>query len=409
MGERVVVVGLGVVTPFGPGIDRLVCALLAGESAVRRAPELGEVAGLRTRVAATVPELDAKSIPRKFRRAMSRTGVLAHLAAAEAVQAARLDEARLTAPSTGLCLGSTLGSPGAAHAFYEDYLTDRSIERTRSTAFFQTMSHAATAATAQALGVTGRVLALSAACATGLVCIGQAFETIQAGKAEIMLAGGADEWTPLVSATFDVIDAASTAYNDSPERASRPFDADRDGVVASEGAGVLVLEALDSARKRGAPILAELFGFAQTSDPLGLAHPSASEIARTVRAALLDARIGAEQIDYVNAHATGTKAGDAAEAAALAQVFPAETPVSSFKGHIGHSMAASGAVELAATIALLRQNRLVPTRNLEMLDKACHGLTHPDRVLEKPLSIVLKNNFALGGLNASLVLGRPRL
>lgn len=404
--RRVVITGTGAISPFGRGAEALVAALYAGRSGVVNFPDLGQVGGMRCRVAALVPEIDPKEIPRKFRRSMSALSVYATLAASDALTQAGLGEADRTSGDMGVVLGSTIGSPGTIQEFFEDYLTDRSLERMRSTLFFQIMNHSGAANVAQALGIAGRILAPSAACSTGCQAVGYGYEMIALGKQETMLCGGADEFHPLTAATFDVMNAVSTGYNDRPSATPRPFDRDRDGVVCAEGCGILLLESLDSALRRGVPILAEIVGFACVTDTTNIANPNAESMERCMRLALRDGGVEAADVDYVNAHATATAQGDVAEAEAIHAVFGGDVPVSSLKGHIGHTMAASGAIELIGTIAMMQRGELIPTHNLDHIDPACAMIRHAWPQERREINLAVKNNFALGGVNASLVLRR---
>lgn len=402
--RRVVITGTGSVSPFGKGTGLLLDALFAGKSAVRVVPGLAAVRGLRTRVAALVPPLDPRIIDRRHRRSMSPMSIFAALASLEALEQGRVPRERCGEGRLAVILGSTVTSTQAVQAFFEDFLPDRSLERTKSTFFFQIMNHTVAANVAQMLGVTGRTLALSAACATGAQAVGYGYEMIALGKQDFALCGGADEFHLLTAATFDIMNAASTGFNDRPTLTPRPFDRDRDGVVCAEGAGVLLLESLESALARGAEILAEIVGFATVSDPTSIANPSSPSIETCMRHAITDAGITPECVDYVNAHATATVQGDVAEAEAVARVFGDRVPVSALKGHLGHAMAASGALELIAAIGMLRRGRLVPTRNLGHLDPACAGVRHVRGLEERRLDLIIKNNFALGGINTSIVL-----
>jgi 3-oxoacyl-[acyl-carrier-protein] synthase II len=404
--KRVVVTGLGAVSPYGAGMELFIDGLRAGRGAVRPVPALAAIQGLRTRVAALVPELDAKVIPRKFRRSMTDMSVYAVLACREALERAGLGDAECQGGRLGVVVGSTVGSIATSEAFFADFLTDRSLERMKSTLFFQIMNHSCAANVAQTLGVTGRILAPAAACSTGCHAVGYGAEMIALGKQEWLLCGGSDEFHPLTAATFDVMNAGSLGYNEQPERTPRPFDRDRDGVICAEGCGILLLESLDSALSRGAEILAEITGFATVSAPSNIAHPDAEAMANCMAAALADAGVTAAEIDYVNAHATGTDHGDSAEAEAIFRLFGDRVPVSSLKGHIGHTMAASGSLELAACIAMLRDGRLIPTRNLDQVDPACAPIRHVRGLEAAPVKTLLKNNFALGGVNSSIVLRR---
>jgi len=404
--RRVVVTGVGSVSPFGMGAELLFESLRAQKSSVRGVPELAHITGLRTGVAALVPGIDPKEIPRKYRRSMSNMSIYATLAAQEAISQGRVTEKELQSGNTGVAIGSTVGSPIATHRFYEEFLPTKSLETTRATFFFQIMNHSCAANVVQAFGIKGRMLAPSAACSTGCQAIGYGYEMIACGKQTMMLCGGADEFHPLTAATFDIINASSVKYNERPAETPRPFDQDRDGVVCGEGAGILLLESLDSAKSRNAPILAEIIGFATLSDPTNLADPNADSIEACVRKVLAEASVQSKEIDYISAHATGTILGDIAESEAIRRVFGDRTPTSSLKGHLGHTMAASGAIETIATITMMRRGTLIPTLHLDKIDPLCQNIWHLREALDKPVRTILKNNFALGGINSCIILRR---
>jgi len=404
--RRVVITGLGAVSPFGQGAERLFQALVDGESAVRYIAELEKIQGLGPHVAGLVQGIDIKDIPRKIRRTMSPMSVYALLASQEALDQALVDQDLRTGGRLGIALGSTVGSVGTMEDFFEDFLQNRSIEGIKSMLFFKIMGHSCAANVAQTLGIAGRTLAPSAACATSCQAVGLGYEAIALGKQDLMLCGGADEFHPLTAATFDIIQAASTQYNDRPQCTPRPFDRDRDGIVCSEGAGLLLLESLDSARARGADILAEISGFASTSDTSSIANPDPEPVRLCMELALAEAGLNAADIDYVNAHATGTVQGDEAESRAIGDLFGAHTPVSSLKGHMGHAMAASGALELIACVKMLCTGQIIPTRNLDNPAVGCSAVALPRQIENKDLQTIIKNNFALGGVNCAIVLRR---
>jgi 3-oxoacyl-[acyl-carrier-protein] synthase II len=328
----------------------------------------------------------------------------AYLAALEALEQAKVDEDITQSGRLGIALGSTMGSPENLENFFRQYISPSGVEQVRSMLFFRIMSNSAAANLAQALGVTGRVICPSAACSSGCQAIGLGYEAIAFGRQEFMLCGGADEWHPLVSGTFDIMAAASTAYNDRPELTPRPFDARRDGVVCAEGAGIMLLESLESATEREAAILAEIVGFASACDAGNIASPSRESIAACIKACLDDAGATCKDIGYINAHATGTELGDIAESQAIAGLFGAGVPVSSLKGHIGHTMAASGALEGIAAVHMLNAKVILPTHNLQEVDPRCFGVFFPLEPIAFTGGLVVKNSFALGGTNCSLVL-----
>ena len=400
----VVVTGLGIISPLGNDFSQLMDALRAGHSGVRELPSLEQVGGLRSRLAATVNGVDPKQIPRKFRRSMSNMSIYAYLAAQQALKMAGYPEDQLDSGDLGVFIGSTLGSTMTSENFFQDYFRDHSLERMKTGLFFQLMGHSCAANVAQSFGITGRVLAPSAACATSSQAVGYAYEQIAMGRQKAILCGGADEFHPLTVATFDIMHAASTKYNQQPDAAPRPFDSHRDGIVCGEGSGILLLESRASAQQRGADILAEVIGFATTSDTSSIANPDVGAMATCMRLALQDAQLTATDIDYVNAHATGTERGDIAEADAIRQLFSDRAPVSSLKGHLGHTMAASGAIELAGSIGMLQRQELIATLNLEQVDERCSGIDHLQQNREQSVKTILKNNFAMGGINSTIIL-----
>lgn len=402
--ESVVVTGVGVISPLGLNYESLMAALLDGETGVRVLPELEKVGGLRSRLAATVDGLDPKQIPRKLRRSMSNMSIYAYLASQQALEMAGYPDIQLASGRTGVVIGSTLGSTETSEEFFADYFTDHSLERMKSGLFFKIMGHSCAANVAQSLGITGRVLALSAACATSCQAIGYAFEQIAFGRQDAILCGGADEFHPLTAATFDVMHAASTGYNQQPSESPRPFDSDRDGIVCGEGSGILLLEKKSAAEARGATVLAEIVGFATTSDTSSIANPDVGAMYECMRLAVEDAGINADDLDYINAHATGTLQGDVAEAEAIRRLVGDSVPVSSLKGHLGHTMAASGSIELSASIGMMRCGELVATRNLHQVDDKCSGLMHLQQNRKATPRLILKNNFAMGGINSTVII-----
>jgi 3-oxoacyl-[acyl-carrier-protein] synthase II len=402
--EAVVVTGIGIISPLGHGFEVLMTALLAGESGVREVPELEKIGGLRSRLAATVAGIDPQQIPRKIRRSMSNMSIYAYLASQQALEMAAFPNELLASGRTGVVIGSTLGSTETSENFFADYFRDYSLERMKSGLFFQLMGHSCAANVAQSLGITGRVMAPSAACATSCQAVGYAYEQIAFGRQDAILCGGADEFHPLTTATFDVMHAASTGFNQQPSASPRPFDSARDGIVCGEGSGILLLEKKSTAEARGATSLAEIIGFATTSDTSSIANPDVGAMYRCMCLALEDAGVGAGELDYINAHATGTRQGDVAEAEAIRRLVGERVPVSSLKGHLGHCMAASGSIELSASIGMMRCGQLIATRNLQQIDARCSGLLHLQQNRPAAPRLILKNNFAMGGINATVII-----
>jgi 3-oxoacyl-[acyl-carrier-protein] synthase II len=380
--------------------------MLAGKSAVAGEPDMEAALGIRGGLCARVPDIPAREIPRQFRRTMSRMSQFAWLAAREALDMAGLPDETLRGGRVGVVAGSTIGSVDGLEEFFRPYIATGKVDVVKSTLFFKVMNHSAAANLAQAFGVTGPLVAPSAACATGCQALGIAAMLIDTGRADAVLCGGTDEHHALTTATFDIMNAASTSYNDQPGKSPRPFDANRDGVVCSEGAGMLLLESMDAALARGVAVLAEFKGYGANLDTAHIAHPSRESIAACMRLALADAGVGAHEVDYVNAHATGTLQGDEAEGQAIADVFGSNVPVSALKGYFGHAMAASGSLEAIASVRMISEGLVIPTRNLDTPDPTCGHIAHVTSTMKKSVNVAVKNNFALGGVNAVAVLGR---
>lgn len=406
--RRVVVTGTGVLSPIGNSVPESIASLRSGRSGVRFMPEWDFVADLQGRLGATVEGLDFKQIfDRRQRRTMGRVAQLAVHAAQQAVAESGLESDRLASPRTAVAFGSTHGSGSEADAFGEPLALHRSMRGLESNAFFRFMSHTVAVNVAHFFKVQGRVVPTCTACTSGASAIGTGHELIRAGVADVVLTGGAEEMHYKTAVTFDLLMAASTRYNDRPSESPRPFDVDRDGLVLGEAAGSLVLESLDHASARGATILAEVLGYGSNCDGSHLTVPSQDGMERVMRLALEDAGVLASDIDYVNAHGTGTDIGDIAESQATRAVFGRAVPISTQKGYVGHTVGACGAVEAAWSIAMMRGGFLIPNRNLEKLDPRCAELDYVRELREVKTRLVMSNNFAFGGINTSLVLGPP--
>jgi len=406
MSRRVVITGMGAISPFGQGVPSLWKHMSAGDSAIVKTPNSLSLEGLRCRVAALVPKLNVKSIDRKKKRFMSAMSIYATLAAQEAIKDAALNDIQINSRTTGLSFASTMGSSDEFEKFFSSLLKEYDIGKIKSTMFFKTMNHSCAANAAQALGVRGRVIAPSAACASGTLSIGLAYEAVAAGYQDIMIAVGADEYHCLTTAVFDIMNAASCEFNESPTSTPKPFDVDRDGVVCSEGAGAIVLESLESALGRNAKIFAEVGGFSTFSSPLDIANPDHITMIDCIEATLDQAKVSPGNVDYINAHATATTNGDIAETKAVEMALGADMKISSLKGHIGHAMAASGAIELIVSILMMNNSLLLPTRNLVNVDEACGKLHYLKTAHKGEIKTILKNSFALGGINSTLLINK---
>ena len=401
--KRVVITGIGVVSPFGNGVPALMKGIEEGRSAVQFMEGWDQYNGLQSLVAAPVEMQGEMRIPRQKRRSMGRMSIFAAQAADEALSDAGIILADENLWRVGCVIGSTMGSAKSINDVFETMLPERDLSKLNSTMFFQCMSHTATVNVAQYLGLTGTVMAASAACASALHAIGAGYDMIRLGRQDILLCGGAEELHPTVTGSFDILFATSTKYNDNPQKTPRPFDRDRDGLVCGEGSGIIVLEEYERAVKRNARIYAEITGFSTTASGVHVSQSNKESMITCIQQALGDSGVTALDVDYINAHATATIQGDQEEAEAIREIFGADVPVSCLKGYIGHTLGAAGSIELAATLKMMETGIIYPTLNLENVSEDCEGIQHVMHPLKKQIKTILKNGFAFGGINAALV------
>lgn len=400
--QRVVITAVGSVSPYGAGAALLADNMLAAKAGIRFNEELSTIPDLTSHVSAQVPPMDFSYIPRQFRRSMSDMS----LYAAAAVREALTDGGFENAPKgMSLFLGSTVSSMDAWISFAEKY-AKREIDTVKTNVVFQVMNHSPLANIAQAFDIKGAAIGSNAACATGLMNAGLAYLAISAGFTDIALCGGTDEYHPIMTCCFAIMNAASNNFNDNPHKASRPFDVDRCGIVCAEGCGIIMVESLQSALSRKARIYAEIIGFATNTETKSISHPSKESIKECMQKALDSAEIKSNEVDFINAHATSTLAGDIEEVRAISEVFGKDVFVNSLKGHIGHTMAASGTLELIASLDMMKREKFAPTLNLENIDPQCDGINLFNKVADLKVKTFVKNSFALGGTNCSLVIRR---
>lgn len=404
--KRVAITGYGALSPIGNTGAAIAHALEHGKSGVRAMPEWDKWKDLHTRVGGVVSDIDEKSIPREYRRSMGRVAILAALAAKDAIAHAKLDPGLLASPRAGLSIGQTVGSPSAMQVYF-DTLGASGPRGLKSTTFLQLMSHSAATNVALMHHIKGRVWSPAAACASSSQAIGQGFETIRSGAQDVMLCGGTEELHSTTAITFDIVGGTSRAFNSAPNLTPRPFEKRRDGLVVSEGAGIVVLEAYDHAIARGVPILGEVLGFATTCDAEHMSSPDQAGMARTMALALESASLKHTDIGYVNAHATGTQAGDGVEAQATLAVMGDQIPLSSTKGHTGHTLAACGALEVVFCLLMMEKGFLAPTLHLDEVAPEAKGPNHLREVAHRKVTRVMSNNFAFGGINTSLIIAAP--
>ena len=400
--HRVVITGAGTVSPYGAGVDTLVENLLNNVGAVQFIPELKEIPFMNSCVACKVPEIDFTFIPRQYRRYMTKMSLYAVMACQEALKTANIEK---PSDDTALYIGSTMSSISSWLEFTKKYF-DQELNMVKTMAVFQVLNHSPLANVAQALDMKGPGYFVSNACASSLTNIGLAYQMIKAGFIKRALCGGTEEYHPIFTGCFSILNAASTNFNDNPQKASRPFDKDRCGIVCSEGCAMLYIESLESALERKANILAEIKGFATNTETKNIAHPSRDSMQQCIQMALNDAKLKTTDIDLVNAHATSTLAGDIEEVSAISNVFGKDIKVNSLKGHIGHSMAACGSMELISIMKMMLAGKVAGTLNLDNIDEQCNVVNHIRNTQEIKINNFVKNSFALGGTNASIVIGR---
>ncbi len=409
MRRRVVVTGMGVISPLGTGVGALEAGLREGRTGIRRMDDWGAVAAMLTRLAGPAEAPEVAQLPRKVSRTMGRVALLSTVASQHAIDDARLSPEEVSSGRVGLAHGSTHGSSSASEQWIKTLVEQRGLLGLSGTTYLKFMSHTTAANLALHFGIRGRTIPTCAACVSSSLAIGQAFETVRSGAMDVMICGGAEELHFSHAAIFDVMHAASSRYNDAPDRSPRPFDRDRDGLVVGEGAGTLVLEEYERARALGKTIHAEILGFGTSCDGTHITNPSRDGMRSAMELALADARLAPSDVGYVNAHATGTSVGDVAESQATRALFGAQVPVSSLKGHLGHTLGACGALEAIASVRMMHGGYVVPTRNLEHPDPACADLDYVMGGLrEARFDVFMSNKFAFGGLNTSLVFRAPR-
>ena len=409
--KRVAITGIGAITPIGRGAQGLWDGVLAGRSAVRRITRF-DPTDYRSQVAAEIDDFDPLDFmdPQRARR----LDLYSHYAVAAARQA--LDDSGLTVSDryserAGVFLGSALGGLTFAEEQHATF-AERGLRAVSPILALTVFGSAASCNVAMEIGLHGPNQTNANSCASGAVAIGDAFRLIQQGRAAVMLAGGVEApLAPLTFGAFDLIRAVSSNSNDAPERASRPFDAQRDGFVMSEGSAVLVLEDLDHARARGASIYAELLGYATTTDAYHMTapRPDAAQATRAIREALLDAHLRPTEVDYVSAHGSSTPLNDKTETMALKAALgdhAYRVPITGTKALHGHALGASGAFELAIACLALKHHYLPATANLLNPDPECDLNYLSSGGLNATANTVLSNSFGFGGINACLVLGR---
>ncbi len=402
--KRVVITGMGIISPIGNSLEQVFESLLNKVSGIKIIKGWDEINGLNVNIAGSCDGFDEKRINRKDRRTMGSMAIMASLATLDALEQSGIDEKIIQSSDTGVVMGSTTGSGANIEQVFSDFSRTKGISLLEGTAFMKIMSHSVAANVSAMLKTRGRVLSPCCACATSTQAIGEGFEIIKNGYQKVMVCGGADDLHPSTAAVFDVLHAASRNYCKNPSATPKPFDINRDGLVVSEGAGAVILEEYEHAKNRNATILGEIKGYSTCCDGEHMTSPQPDGMIRSMKGALKSANCHIKDIDYINAHATGTLKGDIAEAIAIKTLCDDTIPVSGTKGYTGHTLAASGVMEVIFSTLMMNNDMIIPTLNLETIDPACAGIFHVQKKIEKKVERVMTSNFAFGGINATLIL-----
>ncbi|MGA7965491.1 MAG: beta-ketoacyl-ACP synthase [Gammaproteobacteria bacterium] len=407
--RRVVVTGCGGLTALGHDWPSIRTALRENRTGIVYMNEWDGYRELHTRLGAPAQSFELPShYNRKIMRGMGRVSTLSVRASELALEdAGLLGDPVLREGRTGIAYGSSAGSiqPIIAAGRFAELGTLRGAP---ANSYVQMMAQTGAVNIGVFFKITGRLIPTCSACTSGSQGIGYSYETILDGRQDVMVAGGADELSVISAVVFDMIGATST-MNKTPERASRPFDSERDGIVVGEGGATLIMEELEHARARGAKIYAEIVGFASNTDGTHITRPNRATMAEVMRSALNNAQLEPERIGYVSAHATGTDRGDIAESQATLEVLGNRVPVSSMKGYFGHSIGACGPLEAWLAIQMMNEGWFAPTRNLDVPGEDIAPINHVrGKPLEREVDHIMSNNFAFGGINTSLIFRRWR-
>jgi len=409
MTRRVVITAAQAITPVGYGQEMICHSLLTGKSGIKPLRDDGL---LTSRISCQVFGTVDYSIDYQFTRSDKKTmGPVAYYAcqvAKDALAASGLSEEFITSGRLGVAFSSTHGSPTVQRDIYKTFFQnlDEGFKTIGAVDYLRSMVHTTASNITRMFGITGRVIASSTACTTSAQAIGFGYESVKYGMQEAMLCGGADEYDTTTVAVFDNLLACSAAYNAAPERTPRPFDRARDGLVVGEGGGALLLEEYEAAKRRGAPILGEIIGFACNNNGGDLILPNQNGITAILRLALADAKLSPDQVDFISAHATATKMGDITESQAIQAVYGDKPLVTALKSYTGHCMGACGVIETIMTLAMMEKGFVAPTLNLQEVDPRCADLRYVRQIMTEKIGVAAIQNFAFGGVNTCLLLRR---
>ena len=407
MARRVVITACSAITPIGHAKDDIIRSLKQGKSGVRPLRDDGLLTEhIHSKVFGTVAYPLDYDFKRLYRKTMGPVAFYACQVTKEVLEQAGLSEDFISSGRLGVAFSSTHGSPTVQRDIYKTFYSRSKSEFSAIGAvdYLKSMVHTTAVNITRMFGITGRVIASSTACTTSSQSVGFGYESVKYGMQDAMICGGADEYDTTTVAVFDNLLACSTAYNDWPECTPRPFDLKRDGLVVGEGAGAVLLEEYEAARKRGAPILAEVLGFACNNNGGDLILPNLEGITRTLETALDDARLQPSDIDLISAHATATKMGDVIEAQAIAEVYGDSPLVTALKSYMGHTMGSCGVIELILNLYMMEKGFAAPTLNLDNVDERCAMIRHVRELADAEINIAAIQNFAFGGVNTCLII-----
>ncbi|GLO61504.1 beta-ketoacyl-[acyl-carrier-protein] synthase I [Vibrio sp. MACH09] len=397
--KRAVITGMGIVSSIGNNVEEVLVSLKEGKSGINASEQFKEM-GLRSQVWGDLKINPAEHIDRKKMRFMGDAAAYAYLSMEQAIEDAGLPEDVVSNDRTGIVVGSG-GASAINQRVAVDTLREKGVRRVGPYMVPRTMSSTTSACLATPFKIRGVNYSMSSACATSAHCIGHAVELIQLGKQDVIFAGGGEEldWTQTMM--FDAMGALSTKYNETPDIASRTYDADRDGFVISGGGGIVVIEELEHALARGAKIYGEVVGYGATSDGYDMTVPSGEGAVRCMNIAMQDV----DSVDYVNTHGTSTPVGDGKELEAIQEVFGGNSPaISATKAMTGHALGAAGVHEAIYSTLMLDNGFIAPSINIANLDEAAHGLDIVTEKRDTELKTVMSNSFGFGGTNATLVI-----
>ncbi|MBY5947444.1 beta-ketoacyl-ACP synthase I [Photobacterium rosenbergii] len=397
--KRAVITGMGIVSSIGNNVKEVLESLKTGKSGINFSEQFAEMK-LRSNVWGDLKMTPSEHIDRKKMRFMGDAAAFAYLSMEQAIEDAGLTEDQVSNDRTGLVAGS-----GGASSYNQvaavDILREKGVKRVGPYMVPRTMSSTVSACLATPFKIRGVNYTMSSACATSAHCIGHALELIQLGKQDVVFAGGGEELDWSLTMMFDAMGALSTKYNDDPSKASRTYDADRDGFVISGGGGMLVIEELEHALARGAKIYGEIVGYGATSDGYDMVAPSGEGAVRCMKMAMQDV----DSIDYINTHGTSTPVGDVKELGAIQELFGDNSPaISATKAMTGHALGAAGVHEAIYSTLMLDNSFIAPSINIDNLDAAAEGLDIVTEKRDQELKTVMSNSFGFGGTNATLVI-----